>query len=196
MKNLKIRAFCLIIASFIVLLLPVNSSAAKRKKVDYVGKTFYLQTNMWNESGKDILSTNFHRGGIIPVGTEVTIKSMGRTAIKFTTKETGKQFKFVLAKKHSKLNIFELADRYFGADHPLTGKYTNFSAEEKDSIKKGIITTGMSKDAVVMAYGYPPTHRTPGLDLDTWNYWENRIRRFEVMFSKGKVVNINGMTFN
>ena len=32
----------------------------------------------------------------------------------------------------------------------------------------------MSKDAVLMAYGYPPDHKTPKLEDDTWSYWLGR----------------------
>jgi hypothetical protein len=48
----------------------------------------------------------------------------------------------------------------------------------------------MSKDAVVMAYGYPPSHKIPTLDSNMWTYWRDRFRRVFVYFENGKVVNI------
>jgi hypothetical protein len=44
----------------------------------------------------------------------------------------------------------------------------------------------MSKDAVVMAYGYPPDHKTPSLKTDLWTYWENRLISITVQFADGK----------
>lgn len=61
---------------------------------------------------------------------------------------------------------------------------------ERKNIKNGTIAVGMSKDAVVMAYGYPPSHKTPTLDSNMWTYWRDRFRRVFVYFENGKVVNI------
>ena len=174
---------------------PSKREKLKMRKNKLEGGTFYLQTNMWNEADKDILSINFHRGDMIPVGSEVMINSVGKKSIDFLVKSRSIQYTLILSRKHSKLDIFELVDRYFGTDDPLKGKYKKFSAEEKASIKSGIIKAGMSKDAVVMSYGYPPTHRTPTLQGDLWNYWSNRVRRFEVYFVDDKVVRLKGITF-
>jgi len=51
------------------------------------------------------------------------------------------------------------------------GLYSKFNGEEKENIKKGTIAEGMSKEAVLMAYGYPPSHRTAALASDEWAYW-------------------------
>ena len=48
------------------------------------------------------------------------------------------------------------------------------SPEEQDHIEKGTVGGGMTKEAVLMAYGYPPSHRTPSLSMDTWTYWTGR----------------------
>jgi hypothetical protein len=67
------------------------------------------------------------------------------------------------------------------------GPYQRFSEKEKRNIKLGEIEVGMSKDAVLMAYGYPPAHRTPSLESDQWVYWLNRFVNRPVVFRDGRV---------
>lgn len=47
---------------------------------------------------------------------------------------------------------------------------------------------GMRKEAVLMAYGYPPDHRTPSLDGDTWVYFKGLYVPFTLQFENGLTV--------
>ena len=53
-----------------------------------------------------------------------------------------------------------------------------------------LIKKGMSREAAIMAYGYPPTHANPDIESNTWNLWKNRWDKMIVNFSNGKVSNI------
>lgn len=171
-----------------------ETATMKRKEME--GGTFYLQSNIWNEAGKDILSTNFHRGNIIPIGAEIIIDRMKRGAIIFTVNATKIQYNFVLAKKHSKLDIFELFARYFGKTNPLENSfYNSLSSRDQGCIERGIICSGMTKESVIMSYGYPPTHKTPSLSFNEWNYWENRMRRMIIFFKDDRVIEVKGYSF-
>lgn len=46
--------------------------------------TLYTQANIWYEKPMKIPSTNYHVGGILPVGTKVTIDNLEDDEIKFT----------------------------------------------------------------------------------------------------------------
>jgi len=48
----------------------------------------------------------------------------------------------------------------------------------------------MSKEAVILAIGYPPEHVTPTLESNTWKYWRTRFATQLVSFVDGKVVDI------
>jgi len=41
----------------------------------------------------------------------------------------------------------------------------------------------MSKDAVLVARGFPPAHETPSIRMDAWRYWKSgndtRVVRFD-----------------
>ena len=153
------------------------------------GETFYTQINIWCEYPKEILSTNFHKGDMIPVGTKVKIKLYGATKIKFVVEETGVTYVLKHAVKHSWISRRELFDRYFAKENPMDpgGPFEKFTEEEKKNVLEGKIDVGMTKNAVIMAYGYPPTHRTRSLSDNPWTYWASRAGRFLVFFEDGKI---------
>jgi hypothetical protein len=67
---------------------------------------------------------------------------------------------------------------------------SRFSDQERDLILRGEAGVGMSREAVIMALGYPPSHKTPSLEGEVWTYWRNRFSTFVVEFGNGKVVRI------
>jgi len=69
-----------------------------------------------------------------------------------------------------------------------SGFLGKFNAEENTHIKSGTISEGMSKETVLMAYGYPPSRRRPDLKSGTRTYWDGRFAGFLVIFQN------NGLT--
>jgi len=68
--------------------------------------------------------------------------------------------------------------------------FSKFTALERTQIDNGTVAIGMSKDAVIVAIGYPPITETPNLDGNTWVYWSGRYNKFNVHFKDGKVSRI------
>ena len=150
---------------------------------------YYTRTNIWYERSDKIFSTNYHKGLMIPIGTAVEVLKSDAGSIEFREKSDGAIFKIKLAKKYTNWNADEFFNRYFAKANPLdSAQFSSFSSMEKEAGKAGKIQTGMSKAAVLLAYGYPPTHRTPSTDLDTWTYWDSRYGNFLVQFKDGKVI--------
>jgi len=156
------------------------------------GKTYYTRTNIWYEHPNDILSTNYHRGAILPFGTKVSIHSISNRRIQFTPDGSAQMFTIINDKKTNTISIDELFNRYFSVEAVQAGVGDYYQATETDreNIKKGIITLGMSRKAVLMAYGYPPTHKTPLLTSDIWYYWYARLHKVNVYFKDDKVFQI------
>ena len=161
---------------------------------DVAKKTFYTAANIWYQNPRNILSTNYHVGNILPVGTRVTVDKVTRDEIRFRN-EYGQDFRFIFIRKHSskETDIWNYFVMYFSAENPLreAGPYEKFSDKEKENIKQGTIEVGMTKEAVLMSYGYPPSHRTPSLDGDTWVYWTTHSANAPVHFRYGKVSKSN-----
>jgi hypothetical protein len=159
---------------------------------DLAGKSMYVQTNIWYDKPMKILATNYHVGSMIAPGTKVTIEEIDEERIVFKD-DAGTKYRIVIELKHNNVPGPKLAERLFSADDPMAGRFKNFTKEEQDNIKAGYVVKGMSKEAVLMAYGYPPTIRTPNIESNIWTYWKNRwvtqIIRFD---DKGKVSDIQG----
>ena len=150
--------------------------------------TYFTRVNIWYEDASNILSTNYHRGGIISVGTKVSISKKTKTKIYCKNISTGKTFIIKNVKKHTNLTIDELFQRYFSSKNILeTTVYKNLSKDIKKNIQSGIIESGMSKEAVLMAYGYPPSHRTLSIEENKWIYWSSKFVNFAVFFSDNVV---------
>ena len=64
----------------------------------------------------------------------------------------------------------------------------NLSAIDRKGIKDGKAYTGMTKDGVMMALGYPATHRTPSPASNRWIYWTNRFGTIAVLFDEKGIV--------
>lgn len=157
------------------------------------GGTYYTNFNIWYEKPMKILSTNYHKGAMLPIGTEVEILKNKKDEIEFRDKQTGTKFRIVLAEKYTPLSGEEFLNRYFSQENILkSAKYRGFSEMEKENIQSGTLREGMSRDAVIAAYGYPPTHRTPSLKDAVWTYWRSRYVDFMIQFRDGKLVMING----
>lgn len=158
----------------------------------FSGKAYYTRVNIWYEHPNDILSTNYHRGVILPVGTKVSIHSINNRRIRFTPDGSGQMFTIVNDKQTNTISIDELFNRYFSVEAVQAGVDGSFQATEaeRENIKAGTITIGMSKKAVIMAYGYPPTHKTPLLTSDIWYYWYARLHKVNIYFKDDKVFKI------
>jgi len=180
----------LFISFFILLTFTASYANAKRK---IKGKTFYTMANILYEHPAKIFSTNYHRGTLLPVGTKVTIKRVNRKKIQFISDKSGEAFTIIFLRKHmNRITEWNYFDQYFSEKNPMRegGPFQKFSEDEKRNIKIGNIAEGMSKEAVLMAYGYPPSHRTTSLESNVWIYWTSRIRNQTVFFENNRVIDI------
>ena len=89
--------------------------------------------------------------------------------------------------RHSGEDIAGIFARMFSA---TPTDLSPFSESERRHILAGTVDVGMSKDAVILALGHPPKHKTPSLDANQWRYWQNRFNTFVVEFDGGKVSQI------
>jgi hypothetical protein len=64
---------------------------------------------------------------------------------------------------------------------------SGFTKLERDHIKSGTVAKGMRKKAVIVAFGYPPSTETAGIEADKWVYWAHRFNKLHVKFKGDKV---------
>jgi len=154
-----------------------------------IGNRVYLKVNVWYERPLRIPSTNYHKGAMLKVGDKFTITAVNGKRVKFTGKN-GVEYAILYNRKHTLVSMDKFVERMFSKNSVMAtgGAFGKFSKMEQKNIKKGKVVKGMSKDAVVMAYGYPPEHRTATREGDVWRYWRNRFISKMATFENGRLV--------
>ena len=147
-------------------LTPAHQEAVAQKK------TMIVQRNMWWGPGqwpgmKVVFTTNYKMGPMIPVNSEITLEAINRNQVSFHY--NGNLVILRNMPKHSGTNMAQVMDRYFGTTKVDLSKFTKI---EQEKIAQGEMAVGMSKEATLVARGYPPVHQTPSLQANDWKYWK------------------------
>jgi hypothetical protein len=157
------------------------SLAADDDQVYFAQQTFYA------EKGKYI-ATNYHVGTLIPINSRVKIVDVGNNSMKIELPDLGNmEVKIENVNKYTQKTMEEIKDRMFGMNQVDLKK---FPKDVQESIKSGQLVMGMTKQAVLLAYGYPPAHATPSTDMNQWTYWKNRWNRIILDFDGDKLRSI------
>jgi hypothetical protein len=161
---------------------------------DPVGKTCYLQVNVWHDAQNRIATLNLSEGERIAMGVKVVIRAFDAERIVFAIENKG-EFTMERDKYGARLPMAEFFRRCFALDDPLApdAPIHRLDKSEQRHIADGTLALGMSRGAVLMAVGYPPPHRTPDLQSNTWSYWISRWRAYRVTFDEnGRVSDLRG----
>ncbi len=150
------------------------------------GKTYKTQIGMYVEHGRHE-TTNYGRGWHLPVNSTVKILDTTARSITVQVPDQNKKFQIINRERHSKKNIKEIFNLYFGKKKV---DLSSFPEDVQKHIKNGELKKGMSKKAALLARGYPPAHRTPSTKNDEWIYWDSRWTNFRVHFSDDKISSI------
>ncbi|MCW8838453.1 MAG: hypothetical protein OQJ77_01685 [Thiovulaceae bacterium] len=168
---------------------PQVQQAFEKKQEMYTQRNMFIST-IARFGQKIIDTTNYGNGIVIPVNTKVKLKDVNAKQISFTY--NGNLVILRNIPKYSNTTIDQMVKRYFA---PNKVNLAKFSKKERDAINNGSViesrvVVGMSKDAVLVSRGYPPTHATPSIKSDTWKFWEHKFNTTLVQFKDDKVVKI------
>ena len=178
--------FILGICLFINPLLSAGSSDFGPEGTVYLAVNIHYQVHSHDNKASYANWTDPGEGHkILAVNTPVKIERWGRRGFKIIDMNTNTVVLFEYNKKRMEIPI----EKYLQIiTSPAKESLDNLSEADKKGIREGKLVYGMSKKGVMMALGYPATHRTPSLDSNTWVYWTNRFTTFEVNFNdKGLV---------
>ena len=151
-----------------------------------LGEMYYTQVSLQHEKWRS-RTTNYRRGFLIPVNTPVTLVGMDSENIIVRLDDSGRELVIENVEKHTNDTVYQAFDKLFAKTNVNLSK---FNDKEREQIKLGKVAVGMSKEAVIVAIGYPPAHKTPSLDMDQWRYWSSRFNTFVVHFANNKVIRI------
>ena len=167
------------------------------KLVQAQDQKLYLGYNLWYQKPDKIMSLNLKIGKRLPAGVEVdqVRKSGGRTPrVSFRVVKLDQRFQiFFYRKYHPRVEFEDFVNTLIQSKN-FNQLTSGFSQMEIDNVLAGTISPGMSKQAVLVAYGPPPQHRTPSTDASKWLYWTTRSRSFAVNFDPSGLALDDGAT--
>jgi len=202
-KLILFSVLCLVLSSCIAK--HSGLSFSEKKYIDSrKGQTYYTKTNIWYTNPEGIPCFTHLKGSILPVGMKVKILHCGERQIKFIMdSELAKmdsEVPFCLVHyRKSSINFKQLFNRYFSKEDVMAegGAFSKLTIEEQNNVKNGNVSYGMSKEAALMAYGYPPSGWVPNPLLS--NFWEyfgkSNIWRKRIYFMDNKVSKIEDVEF-
>lgn len=171
----------------------LSACASAPPLVDESGQTLvgvdgvYTLTNLHPDSPKPYLySINYQRADLLPVCTPVRLVQPADDRVTVVDLKTGREYLFI-QHKASQERFDEIIRMYFGRKCPDLDAM-QLTEVEREGIRKGEALPGMRRQAVILAIGYPPRHRTPSLDSDRWIYWQSKFVTDTVLFENGVVV--------
>jgi hypothetical protein len=148
----------------------------------------YTACNIWRLKSWHMRCINYKYGSdFIPAGTKVS--DVGITEdqneikrISFVTTDDKRKYGIYFTKRWHPGHTIEDYKNYMFTTKTFEELTARMSEREISAIKNGTIVDGMSKEAVLVAYGRPPEHKTPSLQRSIWYYWRNKFKHFEVCF--------------
>ena len=149
------------------------------------GGLWYTRSTLQYEQNR-YRTTNYRRGFVLPINTQVTLLSMDEDEIVVRRADSGEELVVENVRKHTNDTTPQAFGKLFAA---APADLSRFSEAEQQAIRAGHAEVGMSRDAVLAALGYPPAVGTPSLDEPVWKYWDSRFTTFVVRFDgSGHVV--------
>jgi len=163
------------------------------------GHYYFLGNNIHadQDNGK-VSSVNYQvRGAVIPWGTEVRVVRVAHKYLVFEDVAKRRQYRYGFYwKTRTTVPLLDHVRRVFldNVDE-LKKQVDGMSDIDKDGIYEGRVNPGMSREAVLVAIGYPPefANRDELLTDREWLYWVNRFEKLVVGFDReGLVSRITG----
>ena len=194
-----------VVSIFIVFLYCAIVGASSLYADDITAEKIYTSYNMWYEKPYRMHCINYKVGKRIPAGSIVSTaklikeipdfngpgdgSSSEEQYIVFTLAGDDQEYKVYFVRRyHPRKNIDDYFKLMFSGQ-PLDERMSGFSEEEKEAVRGGYLVAGMSRDAVLISYGYPPEHKTTNLESDSWVYWINRFKKkFFHFIPEGKTI--------
>lgn len=144
-------------------------------------KDYWYATANFHHTEGIVSWVNYQKGPIIPFNAKVEILDKGSSEVEFKVVETGKTYSFENDDDKSGYSTWELFQKFFSKNDQKS-KLAELTKKERRRVLGAEIKRGMSKDAVRMAIGPPPPHKTPSLNSSTWTYWNGRVDTMSVKF--------------
>lgn len=145
----------------------------------------YLAYNVWYQNPNEVSCLNIQTGRVLPIGSEVTPLSASEKHVTFVD-ANGVEFTILFDAESMMIPVQEYIRRLFtlkSADELLK----DLPAEHQEKILAAQILPKMSKEEVILAYGYPAAGRTPSLQNSSYLYYLTPKKVLYVLFQGDEV---------
>ena len=170
----------------------INPLISEGKSKFIIEEPVFLKVNIhYQDNGKDCKASyaNYTDSGtghmVLAVNTPVQIKKWKRKGFIIIDTSNEKEIIFEYHKGRMQMSVDEYLTKITSASKVDLGK---LSDKDRKGIKEGIAINGMTKNGVMIALGYPATHKTPSPDSNRWIYWTNRFGTLAVEFDGKGIV--------
>lgn len=166
--------------------------AIEKEAAPVVGEQYFMRHCIRYEAGKSWETTNYWTDAsiLVAINSKVTLNSLGSQRMQLKIEKTGQVITIENVKKFSQKEMAEIAKNMLTRTAVPIEKFDEKVAK---NIRNGIVALGMTKEQVVMTRGYPPGHKTPSLEVDTWTYWNNRFVTHALVFEDGVLTKGRGL---
>lgn len=173
----------------VVVLACLSTAGCHRRSVDRGPWPVVTLTNLHpDEAHARMYSVNYQQPGLIPICTPMVIERVSQRQAVIADPRTGRRYEYIFHRSMRE-DIQEHLDLYFGTQCPKH-VIQSLPPIDQQGIRDGRVYPGMTRQGVIFAIGYPPSHATPDLNRDVWKYWSNRFNTFDVVFANGVVQNV------
>jgi hypothetical protein len=140
--------------------------------------------------GDKISDANWTHAAMIPAGVPIKVVSYGSNEA--VVEIEGKPMRLLQEYGRKQESLEAFVSKWVVKSSPRA-KIDKWPAPVRDAVNAGKVTPGMTREQVLVAVGYPPTHKTASLDAPLWQHWQSRAGRFEVVWAPdGTVAAVNG----
>lgn len=166
--------------------------AIEKEAAPVEGETYHMRHNLRYEAGKPWPTTNYWTDTsiLIPINSKVTLVDLSKSSMKIRVEKTNTTLVIENVKQHSQKDMAEIAKNMLTRTPVPIEKFDEKMAK---NIRNGILALGMTKEQVIMTRGFPPGHKTPSLEVDSWTYWNNRFVTHLLVFEDGELAKARGV---
>jgi len=132
-----------------------------------------------------ISDANWRNLPMIPAGAKIRVVEYGLN--RATVEIDGKPIRIAHEYGRDRESVESYVAKLVVQDDPKA-RIAACSPEVQRAIFDGVVVRGMTREQVLLAVGYPPTHRTFTLESNVWHLWASRAGRYEVHFNSDGTV--------
>ncbi len=131
----------------------------------------------------------FGTGTTLPAGTPVQVVAEDDRRVTLQPEGSADRYNLGFRYGRNAITAGQFFQEVLLRDDPRP-HFARMTPEVRDAVARGELRVGMTKAEALAARGYPPRHRTSGVDADEWLYYQSRDQVLRVRFEAGYITAI------